>query len=104
MDEPSSDALTTALRIQIQHLVWIRRQQDERLRLLVADQVRQLDLIEQQNELLLSLSDVYQQRLEEAAVLSFGLDHENIELRQRVRDLESTLARDSGDKPMGSGD
>ena len=92
MTDPSTDDLHSGLLAQIQELMAIRDQQNLRMRHMVADQARQLDLIDQQSALLLELHDVYQQRLNEAAIFSFSLDHENIELRRTVRELEGRLA------------
>jgi hypothetical protein len=62
---------------------------------LLASQDRHLGLIEQQNELLWSIERASKQRLEAATSQSISLDHENVELRRQVRDLEARLARTS---------
>ena len=42
------------------------------------------------------MQGVYERRLEGAAVQSFSLDRENIELHQRLRQLDDQLAVTSG--------
>lgn len=72
------------------------RQHQHPLERLLASQDRQLALIEEQNALVRASERVHSQRREAAAIQSFGLDHENIEIRQRIRELEAQLAADTG--------
>ena len=86
---------------QIRRLEDTCRRQHELLDRLTADRERQVALIEEQSALLQAIQGVYEQRLEDAAVQSFRLDHENIELRQRLRELEAQLAMTSGAASAG---
>jgi hypothetical protein len=47
-----------------------------------------------------STKGVCREKLEEAAVILFLLDHENIELRQRVQEFEEQLAGGPGAAPL----
>lgn len=85
------------MRAQVDLLHATCRQQQELLERVLAHQGHQLSLIEQQNNLILAVERAHQQRLEGAAVESFSLDHENIELRQRLRAFGAPLPADAGD-------
>jgi hypothetical protein len=103
VEEPWDQVVNRTLQAQVRLLHDTLRGQQQLLERVMACHGEQLGLIEQQVALLLSMEQACQQRLQESAIQSFSLDHENIEPRRSVRDLEARLgvaASDALPEPM----